>query len=137
MRLRNYPRKIGSVQLSSVPRQIWSSGGHEGQLSRDPLPVFSAGSHREPFWHVRGCPLFDNVQPAFSLPTTASPTLQGALKNGFGETVVACVCPNHSLKKKTCQTGSSFTGLVSQRLDISHTVNRDSDSREKHRSSNH
>ena len=26
----------------------------------------------------------------FSLPTTASPTLQGALKDGLGEAVVAC-----------------------------------------------
>ena len=27
------------------------------------------------------------------LPTTASPTLQGALKDGFGESVVACDMP--------------------------------------------
>ena len=27
---------------------------------------------------------------AYSLPTTMSPTLQGALKDSFGETVVAC-----------------------------------------------
>ena len=30
-----------------------------------------------------------SIQP-FPLPTTASPTLQGALKDGFGEAVVAC-----------------------------------------------
>ena len=31
--------------------------------------------------------------PAFPLPTTASPTSQGALKDGFGEAVVACDMP--------------------------------------------
>ena len=40
--------------------------------------------------HGQGCPLFDVVHPAFPLLTTASPTLQGALKDGFGEVVVAC-----------------------------------------------
>ena len=39
------------------------------------------------------CPLFDVVHPVFPLPTTESPTLQGALKNGFGEAVVACDMP--------------------------------------------
>ena len=33
---------------------------------------------------------FDVVHPAFPLPITALPTLQGALRNGFGEAVVAC-----------------------------------------------
>ena len=28
--------------------------------------------------------------PAFPLPTTASPTFRGALKDGFGDAVVAC-----------------------------------------------
>ena len=32
--------------------------------------------------------LFDVVHPAFPLPTTASPTLQGALEDGFGEASV-------------------------------------------------
>ena len=34
------------------------------------------------------CPLFVVVHPAFPLPTTASPTLQGALKDGFGGAVM-------------------------------------------------
>ena len=34
--------------------------------------------------------LSDVVHPAFPLLTTASPTLRGALKDGFGEAVVAC-----------------------------------------------
>ena len=42
------------------------------------------------------CPLFDIVHPAFSLPTTASPTLQGALKDGFVEAVVAYDIPKPS-----------------------------------------
>ena len=32
-------------------------------------------------------------RPVFPLPTTASPTLQGALKNSFGEVVLACDMP--------------------------------------------
>ena len=43
--------------------------------------------------HDQGCPLFDVVHPAFPLPTTASPTLQSAQKDGFGEAVVACDMP--------------------------------------------
>ena len=35
-------------------------------------------------------PLFDVVHPAFPLPTTASPTLQVAWKDSFGEAVVVC-----------------------------------------------
>ena len=34
-----------------------------------------------------------DVHPAFPLPTTASPTLQGALKDGFREAVVTCDMP--------------------------------------------
>ena len=86
--------------VSSVSRLIGLSGGHEGRFSRDPLPVFSAGGPpqfwalRSPqFWHGQGCPLFNVLHPAFPLPTTASPTLQGALKDGFGEAVMACNMP--------------------------------------------
>ena len=32
----------------------------------------------------------DVVHPTLPLPTTALPTLQGALRDGFGEAVVAC-----------------------------------------------
>ena len=41
-------------------------------------------------WYGQRCPLFDVVHPTLPLPTTESPTLQGALKDGFGEAVVAC-----------------------------------------------
>ena len=48
---------------------------------------FSAGGHWEQFWHGQECPLLDAVHPVSPLPTTALPTLQGALKDGFGEAV--------------------------------------------------
>ena len=75
-------------QFSSVPWLIGLSEGHERWFSMDPLPVFSAGGPCEQFWHRQGCPLFDVVHPAIPLPTTASPTIQGAPKDGFGEAVV-------------------------------------------------
>ena len=37
----------------------------------------------------KGCPLFDFVNPAFPLPTKSSPTLPGAIKDGFGVSVTA------------------------------------------------
>ena len=80
----------GGVQFSLAPSPIGSSGGHKGRFSRDPLPVFSAGGLREQFWYGLGCSLFDVVHSVIPLPTTASPTLQGALKDGFGGAVVAC-----------------------------------------------
>ena len=47
----------------------------------------------EQLWHWQGCPLFDVVYLAFPLPTMTLPTLEGALKDGFGEAVVACDMP--------------------------------------------
>ena len=72
---------------------IGSSEEHEGRFSIDPLPVFFAGGPCEQFWQEQGCPLFDVVHPAFPLPATASSTHQCALKDGFGEAVVACHMP--------------------------------------------
>ena len=92
----SYKHPTTTVQFSSVqfsPLTDWVVWGHEGRFSRDPLPVFSAGGPCEQFWHGQGCPFFDVVHPAFPLPTTASPTLQGALKDGFGVAVVACDTP--------------------------------------------
>ena len=37
----------------------------------------------------KGCPLFDVVHPALTLPTTASPALQYAMEDDFGESVAA------------------------------------------------
>ena len=81
------PHRWSSVQFS--PLMIGSSSGHEGRFSGD-LPVFS---HHGTLTAVLACPLFDVVLPAFLLPATASPTLQGALKDSFGEAVVACDTP--------------------------------------------
>ena len=78
------------VLFSSVDR-LGRRAGDEGRISRDPLPAFfSFGDHCEQFWRRQGCLPFDVVHPAFPLPTTASPTLQGVLKEGVGEAVVAC-----------------------------------------------
>ena len=79
-----------SSQFSPVPWLIGLLIGREGQFSRDPLPDFSAGGPCEQFWRWQGCPHFDVVHPTFPLPITVSPTLQGALKNKFGEAVMAC-----------------------------------------------
>ena len=40
--------------------------------------------------HEQGCPLCDIVHQAFPLPTTASPTISGALKDGVFVVVVFC-----------------------------------------------
>ena len=60
----------------------------DDSLSRDPLPVCSAGGPCEQCWHGQGCPLFDVVHPALPLLTMTSPTLRGALMDGLGEAVV-------------------------------------------------
>ena len=81
------------VQFSSVPRPIGSAGEHGGRFSTGLLPVFSAGDHREQFWHGQGRPFLVIVPLAFPLPTAAPSTLADALKDGFGETVLACDMP--------------------------------------------
>ena len=59
---------------------------------------FSVGGHWQQLWHGQGCSLFDIVHPAFPLPTTASPTIRSALKDGFGEATMAHDMP------KPCQS---------------------------------
>ena len=93
--LKGDTKRYSTDQFSSIPRLPWvvggRGGGHGGQFSRDPLPFFfSTGGPREQFWYGQGCSLFDVFHPAFPLPTKASPTVQDALKNVFGEAVVAC-----------------------------------------------
>ena len=60
------PTQFSSVQFSSVPWPIESSGGHEGRFSRGSLPVFFAGGPCEWLWQGQGCPVFDVIHPAFS-----------------------------------------------------------------------
>ena len=93
---RFYCEKIDSRLLSPVqfsPFTDGIEGGHEERFSRDPLPIFSAGGPCEHFWHGQGCPLFDVAHQKCPLPTMASPTFQGALKDDFGEAVVECDLP--------------------------------------------
>ena len=72
----------------------WIVGGREGgRFSRDPLPVLHARGPCEQFWQGQGCPLFDVIHPVIPPPTTASPTLRGALKDGNREAVVDFTCP--------------------------------------------
>ena len=81
--------KINESKSNSFPVQFSPlTGWITGRFSRDLLPVFSAQGPCEQFWHGQGSPLFDVVHPAFPLPTMALPTLQGALKNAFGEAVM-------------------------------------------------
>ena len=86
------PYKLTESSAQSLDR-FGRQGGHDRRYSRDPLPVFSAKGHCEQFCHGQGCPVFDIVHPAFPQPTTASPTLHGTPKDGFGEAVVACDMP--------------------------------------------
>ena len=75
-----------AYQFSSV--QSLDRMGHH--FRRDPLPVFSAGGPCEQMSTPSCC--LPNISPA----DRASPTLQGALKEGFGEAVVACDMPEPS-----------------------------------------
>ena len=106
--------QVNSFQCSSVPRPTGSSGGHEGWFSRDPLPVFFAGGPCGQFWHGQGCPLFEIVRLAFPLLTMVSSTLQGALKNDFGEVVVVCdvpkPCESLSLNTSHCSKFTTIEG---------------------------
>ena len=109
-----------SVQFSGL------SEGQEGRFNRDPLQVFSLQNSSVQCLYRLGCqrdmrdgsaeiffksflqdalvsssgiicPLFNVVHPTFPLPTTASPSLQGVLKDDFGQAVVACDMPEPCL----------------------------------------
>ena len=101
--------QVRSGQVSPSTEWVKDEGwgwGYAGRFSRDPVAVFfCARDHPEQFQHGQGCPLLDVVRPAFPLPTAASPTHHGVLKNGFGETVVACDMPEpcEFLSLASCQ----------------------------------
>ena len=108
----SFTPSVNIVPRSSQITGSWDQGRRGLELStelrhfsRDPLPVFSTGSPCKQFWHGQGCSLFDVVRPAFPLLTTVSPALQGALKDGFGEAVVACDMPEQCvfLSLDSCQ----------------------------------
>ena len=48
-----------SVQFSPLTDWVVGRLRNEERLSKDPLPVLSAGGPCEQFWHGPGCPLFD------------------------------------------------------------------------------
>ena len=80
--------------------------GSSGDMTDDSAEIFFqsffAGGPCQQLWHGLGCPLFDVVRSAFPLPTTASPTLKGALKDGFGEVVVASDIPEPCNRTGIC-----------------------------------
>ena len=78
----NVDLRVSSVQSF---HRLGLRGGHDILFSRYHLSVFSASGLCEQFWHGQACPLFDIVHLAFSLLIVALLTLQGALKDDFGE----------------------------------------------------
>ena len=83
--------------------------------SEETFPVFAASGPSEQLWHGQRCPLFDVVHPAFPVPTMASPTLQAAVKDGFGEAVMACDMPEPCMfpSLDSCQKTHKEVDLVS------------------------
>ena len=68
--------------------QMSRRGEHDKTIQQRSSSSLFCNSHCEQFW--KGCPLFDIAFPAFLQPSMGSPTLRGALKDGFGEAVMAC-----------------------------------------------
>ena len=66
---------------------------------------FSAEGLCDQFWHGKVCPFFDIVNPALPLLTSELSTFQTALKDDFGEDVLACDMPQPSkfLSLDSCQ----------------------------------
>ena len=63
---------------------------HQGPVEISPLTDWVIGGTGGMIQRRQGCPLLDIVHQAFLLSTVVVPTLQGALKDGFGEAVVQC-----------------------------------------------
>ena len=79
--------------VQSLDRFVCRGDNYDRWFSRDPLLVVFC---RRPLWAVLAWAemlTLDVVHPAFPLPTTALPTLQGAMKECFEEVVVACDMP--------------------------------------------
>ena len=104
-------------------------GGSGRRLRRYPFQVFSAGGHREQFWHGQGSLPFDVVHPKFLLLSTMAPLdLKGTLRNDVGEAVVTrdmpepCKIPSlESLKKRFLWASRELTALRLTRGDRSFT----------------
>ena len=81
-----------SVQLSPLADCVFRGRvlGALGTIQQSSSSSLFCRGPCEQSWHGQGFPLFDIVYAAFPLLTTASPTLHGVLKDGFGEAVMAC-----------------------------------------------
>ena len=82
------------MQFSSV--QSLGRLGRLGDKTDDSAEILFQSFPLEAFVSSSGMDIHvhsDFVHPAFPLPTTASPNVQGALKDDFGEAVVACDMP--------------------------------------------
>ena len=91
----NVKKLFFSVKFSPFTQRV--VGGTGGTIQQRSSSTFiSAGGHREQLWHGHGRLFFDDVHPAFLLPTEASSTLQDALKDGFERLSWRVACPSHS-----------------------------------------
>ena len=86
-------------QFSSV--QSLDRMGHRGDMKDDSAEIFLQSFLQKALVSCsgmgKGCTLFDVVHPAlFPLPTTASPTLRDAPKDGVGQAVGRVTCPNYA-----------------------------------------
>ena len=95
------------MQFSSV--QFLDRLGCRGDMRDDLAEILFQSFLQEALVrHGQRCPLFDVVHPTFPLPTTALPTLQGVLEDGFGGAVVAfdmpepCKLPSLRCRSPVC-----------------------------------
>ena len=82
---------LSSVQFK--PLTDWVVRGDMREVQQKPSSSFLQEAIVSSYGTGRDLSLFDVVHPAVPLSTTALPILQGALKDGFGEAVVACDKP--------------------------------------------
>ena len=89
---------MGSVQFSLVPRLI----GPSGDMKDDSTETLFQSVLRA--W-ARTSIVWDNIRPAFSLPTAAWPNLQGVMKNDSREAVMVRDIPEscERLSSVRCQ----------------------------------
>ena len=102
------------VQFSTVLSLDWL--GHRGNMGDNSADILFQSFLQEANLSSSGMgrdvhSIFNVVHPVFRLPTTASPTLQGALMDGFREAVVACDMPEQvSVSWQLPERGSCGVG---------------------------
>ena len=104
-------RRCSSVQ--SLDRLVHRGDIWTNLQRSSSLFFLSVEGHCEQFWHGRGwgCPLFDVVLTAFSLPSTALPPPLTP-NQGVGGTVVARDMFRHFMQALQNTSKSSFTGKI-------------------------